>query len=223
MVASELENPLRQDPSSRRPDRYAARPPRRRCARSRRSAAGDCVRGRALVRYRRSRTARQGSRRLRAVWMTKAVVATCAVFAESRAASRRAQSPSYPGKSPFGRSGVKAALGVRKPSDSRWRRCGARSTCSSCTSSNVLRLHLTEDQGWRLPAGWSGQRSELVCHAARRCRRPPRSLARQCGPSPAVYLLGAYPSARCAAIASTTTRPPIASPRRIGGVIHRPA
>jgi hypothetical protein len=106
---------------------------------------------------------------------------------ESRAASRRAQSPSCLGKSPFGRSGVKAALGVRKPGGSPWRRCGARSTCSSCTSSNVLRLRLTDDQGWRLPAGWSGQRSELVCHAARRCRRPPRLLPRQVGPSPAVY------------------------------------
>jgi hypothetical protein len=34
---------------------------------------------------------------------------------------------------------------------------------------------------------------------------------------------GAQPSARCAAIASTTSRPPIPSVRRTGGVMNRPA
>jgi hypothetical protein len=39
----ELENPLRQDPSSRKVEPYAARPPRRRCARSRRVCVCVCV------------------------------------------------------------------------------------------------------------------------------------------------------------------------------------
>ena len=86
---------------------------------------------------------------------------------------------------------------------------GARARDPGHPEVRAPRADRRERAGVRLPAGARGDRGARRARRDGRQRRGPLSLSQ--------------PSARCAAIASTTSRPPIARPRRIAGVIQRPA